>query len=67
MLLWLFTIRLCYHLGMTSPVAVTPDMVTDERYTTGSIGKLLGKNYRTIAIYRNKGLLHMEQDPISGH
>ncbi len=52
---------------MKSPVAVTPDMVTDERYTTGSIGKLLGKNYRTIAIYRNKGLLHMEQDPISGH
>lgn len=51
---------------MYKSIAVMSDKLTKEQYSTGDIGRILHKDYRTISLYRTKGLIHMEQDPISG-
>ena len=45
---------------------IGPEDLRRERYTTGQIGKLVGKNYHTIALHKNKGMINMVQDPVSG-
>lgn len=50
---------------MYKSIAVESDKLTKEKYSTGDIGRLLHKDYRTISLYRNRGLLYMEKDPIS--
>lgn len=51
---------------MYKSIAVAYDELTKEKYSTGDVGRLIHKDYRTIALYREKGLLYMEQDPMSG-
>ncbi|MEY8310080.1 hypothetical protein AAK899_11255, partial [Erysipelotrichaceae bacterium 51-3] len=45
---------------------IGPEDLRRERYTTEQIGKLVGKNYHTIALHKNKGMINMMQDPVSG-
>ncbi len=45
---------------------IGPEDLTKNRYSTGAVGKLVGKNYRTINIHRSQGRIVMERDPVSG-
>lgn len=50
---------------MYKSIAVSTDKLTKDKYSTGDVGRLIGKDYRTVNVYKDRGILHMEKDPIS--